>query len=160
MSGSETTPDQTIASEYVETAMRGRLDDLAGLFEATDSPTTMDPETLGALEVGAEFEDGYLVDERDTRERAQDRLDSLPLCVDTTTTFEIVLGTGGPDDRLLIECSPIPFDGEGFGGIKGWEIDRVLYRYSWSGSAEIELYGEDRAVAERFARQVVPELVE
>jgi hypothetical protein len=41
-----------------------------------------------------------------------------------------------------------------------YEIRRILYRYSWDGSAERVLSGEDYDVAERFARQVVPELVE
>jgi hypothetical protein len=41
---------------------------------------------------------------------------------------------------------------------RSYEIRRILYRYSWSGSAELELVGEDRRVAESFARRVVPEL--
>ena len=80
--------------------------------------------------------------------------------MEATTTFEIVLGTGGPDDRLLVECET--------GGNRRWddrdhapcEIRRILYRYSWDGSAERELSGGDYDLAEHLARRVVPELVE
>lgn len=88
---------------------------------------------------------------------------SLPLAVEATTTFEVVLGCGGPDRRLCFECdgspsrvqpdphTPPPIE---------YDIRRVLYRYSWDRSAEVELVGEDREVAKAFGRRVVPELVE
>lgn len=122
--------------------MRGRLDDLAGLFAVVDGEAT-----------DTEAED---------LEEAEEQLDEYPLCVEATTTFEIVLGTGGPDDRLLIECNVANCSGESFrpgsGETPSYEIRRVLYRYSWSNSAEVELVGKDKEVAERFAQHVVPEL--
>jgi hypothetical protein len=41
-----------------------------------------------------------------------------------------------------------------------YSIRRILYRYTWSGSGEVELIDEDSDTAEAFARQVVSELVE
>ena len=90
-------------------------------------------------------------------------IDELTLAVEATTTFEVLLNVGGPDRRLCLECDGSP---------AGWqpdphtppptvyEVRRVYYRYSWSGSAEVELVGEDREVAETFARRVVPALAE
>ena len=127
--------------------MRGRLDDLAMLYAAWDGEASATE--LATLDLSS--------DEAEAQEEAGECLDALPLAVEAVTTYEIVLGTGGPDDRLLVECDGYT-DARAEG--RGHEIRRILYRYSWSGSAEVELVGEDREVAERFARQVVPELVE
>lgn len=98
------------------------------------------------------IETTHLDDPAEVEEAATQVLSEYPLCVEATTVFEVVLGTGGPDDRLIFECS---------GDVEeGFEIDRVLYRYSWTGSAERVLSGEDREVAEEFARRTVPELAE
>lgn len=129
--------------------MRGRLDDLALIIrtrDAGEAPDDVSSEALEAL--------GFSLEGGDAVEEAERLLDEYPLSVETTTVFEVVIGTGGPDDRLIFECSgssdvPEPF-----------EIDRVLYRYSWTGSAERVLDGEDRETAEELARRVVPELVE
>jgi hypothetical protein len=94
------------------------------------------------------------------REEAEDRLNALPLCVEASTTFEIVLGTGGPDRRLLIECSGGGVELGSEDTAASLEIRRVLFRYSWSSSAEVELTGEAKEAAEEFARRVVPELIE
>lgn len=149
--------DETNAAEYIETAMRGRLDDLTILTGTADGKGEgwADPdklEALGVAEKHATEDDGVAAEE------ARERLEEYPLCVDTTTVFEIVLGTGGPDDRLLVECDSIVAPIYGDESRRLYEIRRILYRYSWSGSAERELTGDNYEVAERFARSVVPEL--
>lgn len=154
-------PDETDAASYVETSARGLIGDLRALITAANSPTQVAEAKLEDLEIGAEFEDGYLVDERNTRERAGERLHEMPLAVEATTTFEVVLGTGGPDRRLCFECARGSKDvvwHDEIGEVPTYEIRRVLYRYSWEGSAEVELTGEDRETAEAFGRRVVPEL--
>lgn len=141
--------NETNAAEYVETAMRGRLEDLALLQRAVDRAEDLSYGDMADLEsLGAGGEDVAV--------EAEEVLDEYPLCVESTVCYEIVFGTGGPDDRLVIECEA-PSDKEGWHGA---EIRRILYRYSWSGSAERVLLGEDHDVAERFARSVVPELAE
>lgn len=143
---SDGSSDSTNAVAYVGTAMRGRLDDLSALvaIAAEEKVSTDGAELLG-------------LDSDRLRESAEEALAEYPLIVESTRLFEIVLGTGGPDDRLILECD---HDGMGTHLSDGYEIRRVLYRYSWSGSAEVELTGEDREIAEAFARRVVPELVE
>jgi hypothetical protein len=143
------------AAAEVEGAKRGRLDDLrALLLVASGDGDQANEATVEALDIGAEYDDHELQnDGGDLEERATEAIDEYPLCVEATTMFEVVLGTGGPDDRLLFECS-------GGEGEWEWEIDRVLYRYSWTGSAERVLSGEDRETAEELARRVVPELTE
>jgi hypothetical protein len=153
------TVDQTNAREYVGEAMRGQLDDLAALQQLATDRTY--PSHLGvALEsLGVEFEGGEPLEDQ-----AERLLDEYPLCVERTVSFEIVLGTGGPDSRLIVECdvdeSRVVERGDLVLKAEGYEIRRVLFRYSWEGSGEVELYGDDKAVAEAFARRVVPELVE
>lgn len=151
--------DPTNAYSALVHSMEERLADIRDLFEIANygmlyGSASPDPERLSALGISPDAAEASSI-----MEDADVLLSEFPLCVETTTTFEIVLGTGGPDDRLLIEC-----DGDGrnddgeYGG--GYTIRRVLYRYSWSGSAEVELSGEDRTTAEEFAHRVVPELVE
>lgn len=156
-------PDETDPASYVDVAMRGRLDDLALLVGTAEGKGEgwADPEKLEALGVQDKHADPEV---GTAEEEAQERLDEFPLAVEATTTFEVVLGTGGPDDRLLFECSGGPSRADAFDNPEAnrdpYEIDRVLYRYSWSGSAELELTGEDKETAEALARRVVPELVE
>ncbi len=128
------------------------LNDLAAETADIDSYSNDDLLALGIgyAQPGA-LELQQIVDE------ARERLRELPLVVEQRTQFEVVLGTGGPDDRLIFECH---HDGLGAHLSEGYEIERVLYRYSWTGTAEVELEGEDREIAEAFAREVVPELAE
>lgn len=157
------------AATEITRKMRSRLDDLAVLVAVAQEDWTEKIQKLSSAEFEALGMSGdhagasaISAQRIEAAEDAQGRLDEYPLCVEATTTFEIVIGTGGPDDRLLIECNVIPPDPGGVHGHYGprYEISRVLYRYSWEGSAEIVLTGDDRETAEAFARRVVPELVE
>lgn len=157
MIGRQTTSDQTDAAAYVEEAMRGRLDDLRVLTRAAEGHgRDYSNEALEAA--GLEF------DTLDMAEDATERLYEYHLAVETTATFEVVLGCGGPDGRLCFEGdvvdSRVLDRGENVVQSVGYEVRRVVYRYSWSGSAERELRGEDREAAEALARYVVPELVD
>jgi DNA processing protein len=154
--------DETDASEYVDIAMQERLKTLKTLHMVIENEgrNVAEPDIVAAeLGIDPNDLDG---DGRDLVEVAETALYEQPLYVETTTIYEIVFGTGGPDDRLIVECNVIPPDP---GGVHGSHVAtnkfrRIVYRYSWSGSAEVELIGEDRDTAEAFARQVVPELVE
>ena len=150
-------PDKTNAAEYVRTAMRGRLDDLRLLILLSEGGRELNrTQMLDVLELEGPADEGEIVD------AARERLDESPLSIETTTLFEIVLGTGGPDDRLIVECDAYGRE-EGpqeFSRGPRYEIRRILYRYTWSGSGEVELSGEDYDTAEAFAREVVPELAE
>lgn len=152
--------DETDAVAYVGEAMKGRLETLRVLQAAIDDEgcNIAEPDAVAAeLGIDPADVDG---DRSDLVQVAETALYEFPLCVEATTTFEIVLGTGGPDDRLLIECDGGREESEIGAAPSGYEIRRILYRYSWSGSAERVLSGTDYDVAERFARQVVPELIE
>jgi hypothetical protein len=151
--------DQTDVHAYVGEAARSRMDTIRDLLRiATGDEAIIDEysndETLLDLAYG---QPGPISAEQ-LAEEAAERLDTLPLCVESTRTFEIVLGTGGPDDRILIEC------GEDPQGSPGRDMDyeprRVSYRYSWEGSGEVKLTGEDREAALELARRVVPELAD
>lgn len=143
--------NETDAASYVGEAMRHRLDIIGSLQQIAggdaDSPEQV--EALGLDEFAAP---------QALYEEADDRLCEMPLAVESTRLFEVVLGTGGPDDRLIFECDLI--DPALSQQDPAYELRRVLYRYSWDGSAEVELTGEDRLVAVEFARRVVPELTE
>jgi hypothetical protein len=145
--------DETDAAAYVGDAMRGRLEDLRDLMALSTGDAEYVVSDARAEELGIDHGD-YVGDQ------ASERLGEYPLCVEATTTFEIVLGTGGPDDRLLVECDGGREESEIGAAPSGYEIRRILYRYSWSGSAERMLSGADYDVAKCFARQVVPELAE
>jgi hypothetical protein len=148
--------DETDAAAYVAKAMRGRLEDLGDLIALSTGDAEYSVSDERAEELGIDHGD-YVGDQ------ALDRLGEYPLCVEATMTFEIVLGTGGPDDRLLVECDSYDESRIGADGSitsVQYEIRCILYRYSWSGSAERVLSGEDFDTAEQFARQVVSELVE
>jgi hypothetical protein len=152
-------PEVGDAATEVDAKMRGRLDDLHTLQRLANPGVDLDEwsnDELLALDIGY-GEPGPLSREY-VEEAAQERLDEYPLCVATRTVFEIVLGTGGPDDRLIVECD-VSTDPERELQPQ-YRVRRILYRYSWTGSAERELYGEDRETAEGFARRVVAELVE
>lgn len=155
--------DETNAVEYVDTAMRGKLDDLillTGLARGEGIDEISNDEMLG---LGIAYGQPGPIEPEQIQEEAAERLDEYPLCVEATTTFEVVLGTGGPDDRLLFECTEYDEATLGESGAyreKSYEIDRVLYRYSWAGSADRVLGDQDRVAAEDLARRVVPELAE
>lgn len=96
-------------------------------------------------------------------DQANRLLDAIPEGIRTTVTFEVALANGGPDGRLGIECEVELLKAGEFGRFPdadGFSVRRVSYRCSPSGSAEIELTGEERRIAEAFARRVVPELGE
>lgn len=62
---------------------------------------------------------------------AAERLYELPLCVEATTTFEVVLGTGGPDNRLCLECDGCAADWQPDPHTPPptvYEVRRVLHR--------------------------------
>jgi hypothetical protein len=143
---------------YVGEAMRGRLEDLR-LLQRLGDGAGKDLLREGCGDqvegLGVELEGGEPLEDQ-----ANALLDEYLLCVEATTTFEIVLGIGGPDDRLLVECETVENRMREGRDHAAYEIHRILYRYSWSGSGERILNGEDYAVAERFARLVVAELVE
>jgi hypothetical protein len=146
------------ARAYVEASARDLIGELRTLELLTQGGRTLDKtQMLDCIDIEGPAGEDEIV------EAAEDRMFSLPLAVEATTTFEVVLGCGGPDRRLCFECdvdSRVIERGENVLQSVGYEIRRVLYRYSWDRSAEIELDGEDREVAEAFGRRVVPELVE
>jgi hypothetical protein len=103
-------------------------------------------------------ESGFVLEAGDPLEdQANALIDELPLSIEATTTFEIVLGVGGPDRRLCLECRTYDRSPQGYSET-AYDIRRVYYRYSWSDASEVELKGEDRELSEEFARRVVPEL--
>jgi hypothetical protein len=151
--------DETNAREYVATAMRHRLDDIATLLNLSES----EPDDLSLEEVdlnGLGFSPD--VEPDGIRESADVLIAELPLCVDQTHEFHIVLGTGGPDDRIIVECDVTPPQSRpsetvAITGTR-YEVRRILYRYSWDGSGEVVLHGEDYQAALDFAHWHVPEL--
>lgn len=154
--------DETDAKAYIGIAMRDRMDELTDLLSLTDLQFTEEvAERLGSTRIG-ELGIDEETPEPNMVEEAERALRQTILCVDKAMVFEIVLGTGGPDSRILIECdmSTADYEGDPMATSTVYEIRRVLYRYSWSGSGEIELSGGDRLAAEMLARRVVPELVE
>lgn len=139
------------AHAEVEQAKSDRLGSLTALFRFLDGEgDEVDQVTAEGLGIDAKYDDHELREEPSVEEIDR-ALDEYPLCVEQTRVLEIVLGTGGPDDRLLFECD---CDEEG----RAVSLRRVFYRYSWTGSAEVELVGEDREVAERFAARLIPEI--
>lgn len=147
---SDGSSDRTNAAAYVKTAAEGTIRRLRDLIEiAANGSDDFPADRLAALDLDYTPE---------TQDAAVERLDEWPLCIESTVTFEIVLGTGGPDTRLCFEATRVSLDEEL--DLPNYEIQRVFYRYSWSGSAEFELTGEDKETAEEYARRVVPELVE
>lgn len=157
-------PDETDARAYVETGARHLIDELADLEAIVGAvyAGTQALDEMGVRRVREALDrDVGDMTPGELSTAAEDRLIEMPLAVEATTTWEIVLGTGGPDRRLLFECSPFErIDSHSPTGFSpgGYEVRRILYRYSWDGSAEIELVGSDREVAEAFGRRVVPEL--
>lgn len=156
-------PDETNAAEYVETAAEGLIYDLGILTLAATEPA-LAVERLSnddLLKVGIGYGVAGPLSNEQIQLDAEQVMDEMPLCVEATTTFEVVLGTGGPDRRLCFECSPgYEREHDDPRSRTTYTIRRVFYRYSWEGSAEFELIGEDREIAEAFGRRVVPELVE
>ena len=151
-------PAKTNPVEYVGVSLRDRLEHLAPLLAiARGEADTLDQEIVEGLDLGAEYEDHELQNGDELVEAAEQRIWETPLCVETTTTFEIVLGTGGPDDRFLIECVG---DRDAYAPRPPYEVRMIHYRYSWEGSAERRLHGADEEVAEELARRLIPELSE
>ena len=152
--------DPTDPDDAVEPGLRGRLDTLRDLqIVQDDGASGVDnADRLEALGIEAQLSDDA------SREEAEQRLDELALSVDTTVLFEVVFGTGGPDDRLIVECGVFREEQTGYephAPRVTYEVRRILYRFSWAGkSAERVLTGDDRAAAERYASRVVPELAE
>lgn len=151
------------AHAEIDGNLRSRLDELHNLQRLANPGVDLDEwsnDELLALDIG--YGQPGPLEREEIQEQAEERLNEYPLAVETTTVFEVVIGTGGPDDRLIFECSTYPRAGQAEGDRPYviYEIDRVLYRYSWTGSAERVLSGEDRETAEELARRVVPELVE
>jgi hypothetical protein len=106
---------------------------------------------------------GFLLEGGDPLEdQANGILSHLPSAIAKRATFEIVLGVKGPDRRLCFECVWIPPQSRPQDPVAitrdRYEVRRVFYRYSWSDSAEVELHGTDREIAEDFGRRVLPEL--
>lgn len=149
--------DETDARAYLETSARDCIDelrDLSALGEYEhpgEARQDIGSERIAALGLDPDAFDRY---------DAEEAIDALPLAVEATTTFEVVLGIGGPDRRLCFECDRIEggYYDDGSRIPSTYEVRRVYYRYSWSGNAELELTGEDREVAEAFAVRVVAEL--
>jgi hypothetical protein len=141
-----------------ETAMHARLDAIRDLVKlaAGDEGHEVTDDRAGELGLDPDGDGPAMF-----REDAEERLREYLLSIETTTTFEVVLGTGGPDDRLIFECSVCGRAEQrpGEGSCTLYEIDQVLY-YSRIVSAERVLSGDDLAVAEAFGRRVVPELAE
>ena len=135
--------NETNAAKRIDTALRGRLDDLADLQRVADGGASAvdDADRLEELGIESQLSDSA------SQEEAQDALAGFALSVETVTLHEIVLGTGGPDDRLIVE-------------VDQGAIRRILYRYSWSGSAERVLSGANYDTAERFAHYMIPALEE
>lgn len=136
--------------------MTGRLEHIGALLSvARGEPDSLEREVIEGLDLGAEYEDGELQYGLELAEAAEVQIHEMPLGGDVTTCFEIVFGTGGPDDRLVVECDTVPNPRL---ARPDYEIRRILYRYSWNGSAERRVIGGDREVAEELARRIVPEL--
>lgn len=151
--------DETKAREYVAVAMRHRLDDIATLINLSESePDDLDLERVDLDGLGFSPD----IEPSNVRESADVLIDELPLCVDQVHEFHIVLGTGGPDDRIIIECDVIPPQSRRSEPVAitatRYEVSRITYRYTWDGMGEIELRYEDYAAAYSFACRLIPEL--
>jgi hypothetical protein len=109
-------------------------------------------EELGLVPAG-----GYPVEDQADR-----LIDEVRVALRATVTFEMALRGTALDHRFRIECDvDLVEDGE-FDHLPadadGYKVRRVLYLDPRSSLAEVELTGEDREVAEAFARLAVPEL--
>lgn len=159
---------QTVPELHVAEAAVGDAADIALLMALSQATDREDVNEVGSSEkIEGLLGIGNILDEdpQDLAEAAERVMDGWPLAVESTVTFEIVLGVGGPDSRILIECdveqhgSPATVP-SGYERELSYEIRRVCYRYSWSGTADYEFSGEARAAVEAFARRVVPQLSE
>jgi hypothetical protein len=117
-------PDETDARAYVGTSARDLIGELRTLELLTQGGRTLsETQMLDSIDIeGPAGEDEIF-------EAAEDRLFSMPLAVEATTTFEVVLGCGGPDRRLCFECavdSRVIERGENVLQSVGYEIRRVL----------------------------------
>lgn len=166
-------PDQTDAEAYapvVAERMGEQMIDWTRLMEAASDGALGDEladynltrERVEELELDPDAFDGENVDIA---------MQESVLAVESSRTFEVVFGTGGPDVRLLVDCDMYERDIEKhqvdvLGQLPtppprvDYEPRRVAIRYSWSGSREVALHGAAREAALEFARRVVPELAE
>lgn len=159
---------ETVPALYVETAGRRTAEAVAELVtiaDLVDGEQVLEEMGHGRIAKALDIHEAEVeeLSADDLREQADEYLREWPLCIEASTTFEIVLGTGGPDTRLMIECDRVEMNSVAIEqGRDRWsyEVRRVFYRYSWFGSADFELTGDDRAAAEAFARRVVPELLD
>lgn len=128
-------------------AASGQQERLALVSRVLTEGSTRDVSNEESEAVGLEF------DGRDMAEDAAERLYEYPLRVEATTTFEVVLGAGGPGDRLCLECDGCPADWQPdlhtppptvYGPLRPLPLLLV-------GRAGLRLRGEDREVAEAFA---------
>lgn len=144
----------------MEGAARDLIEDLALLVDlAGDLQVITHPDRIAAVGV----ETMPTADRELAREEAEERMARMAEGVMATTTFEVALAGACPGRALCFECDRVEMNApyvEQTGERFTYEIRRVLYRRSWDGSAETELSGEDREVAEAFGRRVVVELVE
>jgi hypothetical protein len=148
------------AAAEIDSNLRDRLDTLIALTNLAKGEGTEELNNDEMLRLGIAYGQPGPIEPQQIEEEAAERLDEYGLGVQQTVTFEIVLGTGGPDDRLLFECWPEEPPNPNYIGEPDYEIHRVLYRYSWTGTADRVLAGQDRDAAIEYARRVVPELVE
>lgn len=151
----DTAPERTDARGYAPISARRAISDLQVLLDIADH---CDPGFSGRR-----LEDlGFVLEGGDPlADQAERLIDARPWGIQATVTFAVVLEPAAPQRSLRLECDPDLLDlGElrRFPGRGGHEVRRVFYRYSWSDSAEVELSGADRQIAERFAARVVPEL--
>lgn len=151
----DSAPHQADATSYAPISARAVISELEALLAIADRQDPGFPEER-LEELGLVCEGG------DPPEEQADRLiEGKPWAVQATVTFEVVLAPHAPDRRLCLECDVDlldPSEPRRFPGRGGYTVRRASYRYSWSGSSEVELSGAARQVAERFAARVVPEL--
>jgi hypothetical protein len=143
----------------------GRLRDFrafAALWDTGNAEQLGDEEPRLAAEAldidyPAEFSDRAA---DDLRGAAIERADEYPLGISAYRVFRIELSTGRPADWLEVVCSGDTPRYEGPSG-EPYEVERIVYHFAdWFDHAEDELQGPDLEAAERFALQVIPELVE
>lgn len=151
-------PKQPTCAERIGEHMEGRLTDFRAIAELQDHDRDDDMFLpTRALEMLGEYDAAA---SESHAEAAAEILSSYPLGVTRYTTFRVDLSTGGPADWLEVVCR---HDGSLIAQLDDGphEVTRIVYHFSdWGDHAERQLDGADFDAAERFARSVVPELVE
>lgn len=90
--------DETDVKACVETSAKDLIRELALLRRISECPEEVSAPTLREADIPTDR------DPDEIRDAAEERMYELPLAVERTTTFEVVLGVGGPDRRLCFEC--------------------------------------------------------